>query len=208
MPKSDPVEMANAAVAARDRIVVGARKHFLAHGFRSVTMADLATEVGMSKKTLYEHFPSKRSLIEAVLAEKFVQAERQLAGIAGDAKMDFSGRLHALLRCIRTQAEEIQPSFLRDIARETPELFAFVRERRRALIHRHFGSLLREGRAAGMIRKDVPERMMIEFLGGVTDAIVNPPMLGELGLTPKAAFNQILTLFLAGATTDKGRRKL
>lgn len=194
--------------AARSRIVAGARKHFLAHGFRAVTMADLAAEVGMSKKTLYEHFPGKRALLEAVLTAKLEQTEGQLADISGNRATDFSGRLHALLRCIRAQAEEIQPPFLRDLARETPELFARVRERRRAFIHRYFGSLLREGRAAGMIRRDVPERLMVEFLCGVTDAIVNPPMLGELGLTPKAAFNQILTLFLAGATTDKGRRKL
>jgi AcrR family transcriptional regulator len=208
MAKSSLIESAAGVVMAVDRIVAGARKHFLAHGFRAVTMADLASELGMSKKTLYEHFPSKRALVEAVIAAKFAQAERQLADVAGDAGLDFSARLHALLRCIRLQAEEIQPSFLRDIARETPELFEFVKKQRRRLIHRHFGSLLKEGRAAGMIRKDVPERMMIEFLGGVTDAIVNPPMLGELGLTPKAAFNQILTLFLIGATTDKGRRQL
>jgi hypothetical protein len=59
-----------------------------------------------------------------------------------------------------------------------------------------------------MIREDVSERLMIESLCGVTDAIVNPQMLAELGLTPRAAFAEIITLFLDGAKTEKGRKKL
>ncbi|HKA32612.1 MAG TPA: helix-turn-helix domain-containing protein, partial [Candidatus Binatia bacterium] len=45
------------------RIVAAARRHFLAHGFRHVTMDDLAAELGASKKTLYASFPSKEALI-------------------------------------------------------------------------------------------------------------------------------------------------
>ncbi|MGN6719163.1 MAG: helix-turn-helix domain-containing protein, partial [Candidatus Binatia bacterium] len=46
-----------------ERIVSAARAHFFAHGFRSVTMDDLAAELGMSKKTLYAQFPSKTELL-------------------------------------------------------------------------------------------------------------------------------------------------
>ena len=65
----------------RQRIVGAARRHFFAHGFRTVTMDDIAEELGMSKKTLYAHFPSKTALVEAVLLDK-------LGGIA----CSFSGR--------------------------------------------------------------------------------------------------------------------
>src|SRR5687767_13934717 len=44
---------------AVQRLVTVARSHFFAHGIRSVTMDDLADELGMSKKTLYAWFPSK-----------------------------------------------------------------------------------------------------------------------------------------------------
>jgi len=53
--------------ANRQRIVDAARGHFFSHGFRSVTMDDLALELGVSKKTLYAHFPGKFDLLEAVL---------------------------------------------------------------------------------------------------------------------------------------------
>src|SRR6185369_9923033 len=65
----------------RQRIVKAARTYFMAHGFRSVTMADLAKGLGMSKKTLYVHFASKDELLEAAVQDKFCEGERDLERI-------------------------------------------------------------------------------------------------------------------------------
>ena len=62
--------------SVRQRIVDAARGHFFSHGFRSVTMDDLAEELGISKKTLYAHFPGKFDLLEAVLADKLQVSKR------------------------------------------------------------------------------------------------------------------------------------
>ncbi len=62
----------------RQRIIDAARIHFFSHGFRSVTMDDLAEELGVSKKTLYAHFPGKFDLLESVLADKFAGVEATL----------------------------------------------------------------------------------------------------------------------------------
>jgi len=48
-----------------------------------VTMDDLAEELGISKKTLYAHFPGKLDLLEAVLADKF-------AGVGSDAEGSYA----------------------------------------------------------------------------------------------------------------------
>jgi hypothetical protein len=102
----------------------------------------------------------------------------------------------------------VQPPFMRDMAREAPEMFERVRVNRRQLINRHFGSVLREGKNAGMVRADVPEKLMIEFLMGAADAVVNPQKLTELGITARSAFTEIIILFLEGAMTEHGRMKL
>src|SRR5436309_13014670 len=60
-----------ASDSSRQRILEAPRAHFFSHGFRSVTMDDLAEELAISKKTLYSHFLSKIALLEAVLADKF-----------------------------------------------------------------------------------------------------------------------------------------
>ena len=51
----------------KEEIVKNALNNFMQYGFKTFTMDDLASTMGMSKKTLYEHFPSKHNLVEAVL---------------------------------------------------------------------------------------------------------------------------------------------
>jgi AcrR family transcriptional regulator len=189
---------------ARGRIIAAARRHFFAHGLRGVTMDDLAEELGMSKKTLYAHFPGKSALVEAVVHEKFRQLEAEVAAITSD-RSDFLTGLHRLLACLQRQSEEVQPPFLRDLHREAPELLKWGEARRREVIQRHFGQLLDEGRRQGLLRKDVPVPLVIEVLLAAVQAILNPPKLAELGLTPKAALSAVLTVVLEGAINPKGR---
>ena len=49
----------------KDKILQKAADMFLSLGFKSVTMDDIASELGMSKKTIYSHFSTKRKLVEA-----------------------------------------------------------------------------------------------------------------------------------------------
>jgi AcrR family transcriptional regulator len=184
-----------------------ARAHFFLHGFRSVTMDDLAVEMGVSKKTLYAHFESKTALLQAVMRDKMSSVEADLERATSGCRDDFPARLQALLSCLRTHTDEIGEAYVRDVRRDAPELFALVQQRRRELIQRHFGRLLQDGRKAGMIRKDIPAAMMIEMLLGAVDAVVNPAKMGELETTPKAAFQQIITIFLEGVLTREGKTK-
>lgn len=49
----------------KDKILHKATELFLNHGFKSLTMDDLANEMGISKKTIYAHFENKTTLVEA-----------------------------------------------------------------------------------------------------------------------------------------------
>jgi TetR/AcrR family transcriptional regulator, cholesterol catabolism regulator len=195
------------ADAVRLRIVAHARSYFFAHGFRGVTMDDLAGELGMSKKTLYAHFPSKMALLQAVMGDKLTAVETDLEKAMAATEGDFPASLQALLACLRSHTEDISAAYVRDVRREAPELFMQVQERRQALIQRFFGKLLQDGRKAGMIRRDIPATMMIEMLLGAVDSIVNPTKMGELGSTPKVAFYQIITIFLEGVVIKGGSGK-
>jgi len=198
---------AKTEMVAAKRIVTAARRHFFAHGFRGVTMDDLAQELGMSKKTLYASFPSKVDLLRAVLLEKFRSVETDLDEVMATASQDVLATLRQLLACMQRHTEEIQPPFVRDIRREAPEMFQLVQSRRRSLIQRYFGRIFEDGRKAGIIRKDMPTRLMIEMLLGVTEAIMNPTKIAELGLTPTEGYMSIMTTIFKGLLTEKGRSK-
>jgi len=51
----------------KEDIVKRALNDFMQYGFKTFTMDDLANKMGMSKKTLYEYFPSKQDLVDAAL---------------------------------------------------------------------------------------------------------------------------------------------
>ena len=190
----------------RQQIVEAARAHFFSHGFRSVTMDDLASELGISKKTLYAHFPGKIGLLEAVLADKFAGVERTLNEATGAHRHDFPATLHALLSGTQRELDEIKPPFVRDMRQKAPRFFRIIERRRAALIQRHFGKLFIEGQRAGMVRKDVPVKLIIEMLLAMVQSIMNPAKMGELGMMPREGFAGILKIVLEGALTAKGRK--
>ncbi|HEV8342096.1 MAG TPA: TetR/AcrR family transcriptional regulator [Candidatus Binatia bacterium] len=194
--------------SASQRIVAAARRHFFAHGFRSVTMDDLAEELGMSKKTLYSCFSSKTALLKAVLLDKFRSVEADLDRIMSECSSDVLAALQRLLACMQHHTAEIQPPFVRDIRREAPEIFKIVESRRRDMIQRYFGKLFSEGRRAGIIRKDIPTKLIIEILLGATEAIMNPQKIAELDLTPKTGYSAIISVILEGVITKGARSKL
>lgn len=190
---------------AAQRVIRAARRQFLAHGFRSVSMDDLATELGMSKKTLYVSFPSKAALIEAVLKDKFREVEADLKQLAKDQAADVEVALHQFLDCLQRHTAEIQPAFVRDIGRETPELFQLIEQRRRELIRRYFGGLFEDGKKSGMIRTDIPTHLIIEILLGAVQSIMNPPKLLELGLSVEKGYSSVIRLILEGVLVPKGK---
>jgi AcrR family transcriptional regulator len=190
----------------RQRIVEAARAHFFSHGFRSVSMDDLAEELAISKKTLYAYFPSKIALLEAVLADKFASVEAKLKQTAREHPHDFPVTLRELLASTQGELDEIKPPFVRDMRQKAPQVFKIVERRRADLIERFFGKLFAEGQRTGMVRKDLPAKLMIEILLAAVQAIVNPAKVEELGLTPKTGFASVVKVVLEGVLTRQGRK--
>ena len=192
----------------RQRIINAARHHFFAFGFRAVTMDDIAAELAMSKKTLYSHFRSKAELLQAAVIDKQRAIEADLERITSQSSSDSLAAIKQLLAKMQQHLGEIHPAFMRNIRREAPDLFEFVEIRRRDLIHRYFGKILAQGRRAGIIRKDIPIRLIIETWLGVVEAIMNPEKLTELNLTPEEGFSAVISVILKGLMTAEGRSKL
>src|SRR6188472_4597220 len=191
--------------SVRQRIVHAARSHFFSHGFRSVTMDDLVNELGISKKTLYAHFPGKIDLLEAVLADKFQGVEAMLKEVTR-APHDFPATLQEMLAETQRELDEIKPPFVRDMRQKAPQVFQVIERRRAALFQQYFGNLLLAGQRAGMVRKDVPANLIIEILLAIVQAIMNPAKMEKLGMMPKEGFAGILRIVLEGALTPKGRK--
>jgi AcrR family transcriptional regulator len=66
MPATEKIDM-------KERILQTADRLFYLQGIRAIGVDTIAAEIGISKRTLYNHFPSKDALISAYLERRFVQ---------------------------------------------------------------------------------------------------------------------------------------
>ena len=73
----------------RERILEGAERAFVRHGFHAATMQHVADEIGMSPGNLYRYFPAKEAIVEGLCAldqEKRAQAFAELMADHGNIR--------------------------------------------------------------------------------------------------------------------------
>lgn len=182
---------------ARERILRAAEELFLGHGFGRVTMDELAAELRMSKKTLYQHFASKEELCAAVLERAFVVIDAELGRVLGEEGLDFAERLTRFVRVVAARFEGTGP-FLRDLRREAPALYDRAMELRRRAIRRRSGALFAAGIEAGALRADVRPELILRMVLTLAEHLIEPRTLGELGLEPAEAYQQVMSVILDG----------
>ncbi len=83
--------------SARKRadIIAAARQEFLSQGFRETSMDRVAKRADVSKRTVYNHFPSKETLFRAVAVE-LIQEMRQAARVAFDPEQSLEAQLRLM----------------------------------------------------------------------------------------------------------------
>jgi AcrR family transcriptional regulator len=84
------------SVSPAERILAAADKLFYTRGIRAVGVDTVAAEAGVSKRTLYNHYPSKDALIAAYLTARF----RQIAPSDAPAREQILGAYDRLERLI------------------------------------------------------------------------------------------------------------
>ncbi len=206
----------------RERIIAAARKEFLANGFRAVDLAAFSAELGISKKTLYLEFESKRELVKAVLLDKLasVKAELERLASAGTASQGVQAGKSSLERILQNRSaheigeflsllqshlQEIKVAFLRDLNKFYPELFEIVNKTRRETIPAHLERLIARGQRKGVVRKDLPRRALVDIILSAIESIMNPAKLEEMNLSPKEGFELLLSVLMEGALVKGGR---
>jgi len=192
----------------RRRIVETALRHFLATGFSTVTMDDLARELGMSKKTLYEFFPAKMDLLRATTRLRNEACERELTAIAGE-KLDFFARARKTFGYIAQMYSTLTPGYLTDLRRNAPEVWEEVQAFRRDRVRRHMVELLDHGVAQGVLRKDLDRDVLVRLYLTMTSALLHPEISGWMpGEQISPVFETFVRVYFEGLITDAGRKSL
>lgn len=192
--------------APTNRIMAAARTHLFTYGYSALTMDELAAELGMSKKTLYVHFPSKDALVEAILLQFFAEARAAADALFGDRSLRFTAKLHRFSATMVRHLARMGPHLLRDLQRSAPPIYRKIEEFRHHNIPHIFGQILRQGQAAGMVRADLDPKFAIEFWRPAIQSLMHPDTLERLKLSPDEMFLQATDLFFGGLLTPAGHK--
>ncbi len=197
---------AAAPVTPAQRIIAAARAHLFTYGYSALTMDELAAELGMSKKTIYVHFPSKDALVEAILLQFVGEVRTSADTLFGDQNLSFTAKLHRFSEAMVQRFSRMGPHLLRDLQRSAPHIYRKIEEFRHNNIPHIFGQILRQGQAAGMVRADLDPKLAIEFWRPAIQSLMHPDTLERLKLSPDEMFTQAIDLFFGGLLTPAGRK--
>ncbi|HLP41651.1 MAG TPA: TetR/AcrR family transcriptional regulator [Fibrobacteria bacterium] len=189
----------------RQRIMCGARELFFRYGFSKVTMDEAAESLGMSKKTLYKHFPSKETLLQAVSDDHVRFCGEELRALCARKDLGPLRKLRNLLDHVAAQYARMSDALVHDLQRYAPGLWKQFEENRRDHIFTEFAALIKEGRQKGIFRKDVDERLFLLIYFETVHKILHPETLATLPFKPSQVFDAIVKVLFEGLLTDKSR---
>ena len=190
---------------ARQRILRVAMTFFLAHGFSRVTMDEIARELGMSKKTLYQHFDSKESLMLAGVDRFFLDIQAGVQAILNDGHLSYPEQVGRFVLFMGNYLSRAQRSAILDVRRSAPRVWERIMERRRRVIYDQFGGLIRAGIAAGMVRADLDPRLVVRMILVTIEQMASPETLSELPVQPTDIFRTVTAVIFEGILTDEAR---
>ena len=191
----------------RARILAGARQHFFANGFRSVTMSELASELGMSKKTLYVHFGGKDEIVAAIIDDLAAEIRADADALSRNPELNLAEKLHAFIEGMMRRMATLTPRTVRDLQRFAPDLYAKVEEVRGKTLPYVFGRFLADGQKAGMVRTNIPAGFALEFFLHAMQGMLQPVMLDRLRMAPAEVMPTAIDLFFGGLLTSTGRKQ-
>ena len=178
-----------------DAILAAAGRLFLGPG--RVNMDDLARELGMSKKTIYRHFPDKHGLMIAVLDRQFAAIENAVVAAARDtADQPFAVRIQRFLLAVGSEFRRIGAAQLA-VGRGDAVLRKHVEERIDAVVYRPLGELYRHGHELGLLSAR-PE-LLTEITRGAVERLLNGQLPRELDCTAADLLRATVDTVLHGA---------
>ncbi|MGW3160899.1 TetR/AcrR family transcriptional regulator [Streptomyces sp. NPDC001089] len=191
-----------------DAIVEAAGRLFFAPGSARVSMDDLARELGMSKKTIYRHFPDRRSLLTAVLDRQFGAVEATLAAATEETEgRPFGVRVQGFLLAAGSELGRIGAAQL-TLGRGDVMLRHYVERRLDAVVYGRLDELFREGHRQGLL--PMPPELLSEITRGAVERLLTSRLPHELDRTAADLLRAAVDTVLHGAIRpahpdDEGR---
>jgi AcrR family transcriptional regulator len=193
-------------LSTEKNILEGAKSLFMQFGLKSITMDDIARKVGVSKKTIYQFFSDKNSIVFKSVHEHFSDHRSEIEKVLDNSK-DSIEAMYRMSKCMKVQVEAINPTVLYDLQRYFPKAYKRFLEFKNTFMRDRMKLIVENGIKSGFFRKEInPEILIIQRIEQVQLAF-NNDIFPRDKFDFKELHEQLFNHFIHGILTEKGKEK-
>ncbi len=186
----------------KDRIASEAGELFMAHGVKNISMDEVASTLGMSKRTIYQHFTDKEEMLIYFLELKEKQKTANMESLWKSMPTVIDVFLHIVERH-RNVDSFYGVKFQEDIDKYYPKARNKMKEMRENgfVLSKNF---LREGIEQGVIRSNLNLEVAAFLLQGTNDTYIHATRMAPRPFSIWELFFTMMINFIRGISTHKG----
>lgn len=189
----------------KERIIEQAMQMFVSQGIKSVRMDDIAQQLGVSKRTLYELFGDKEGLLYLAMDRYFEQSRLERAAACADARNVLEA-MFMVLGGVMDNAEVIQ-RLMNNLRKFYPAVYEKMVREGSAKSRRDLQDMLEKGIGDGLFVGTINLDLAISVLYYTASALtVRKDLILPEGMAEREAFVQIISNFFRGISTAEGMR--
>jgi AcrR family transcriptional regulator len=189
----------------RERILCASHELLYKFGVRSVTMDDIAKQIGISKKTIYTCFSDKNELVTQFMEEKLGEHLSCFENITANSA-------NAIDEIVKNMEEmghifsQMNPNFIYDIQKHHPAAWQLFKDFKNKHIAGIIERNLKQGISEGLYRSDINIKVISKLRLETIEIAFNPLIFPPETYSVRDVQLQLLDHFLHGITTLKGHR--
>lgn len=191
----------------RDRIRNKAHDLFMQYGIRSVSMDDIAAQLGMSKKTIYQFFADKDELVEAVVNEELDSTQHDCLQCRDQAK-DAIEEMLLTMDQVHEQFSNMNPMVVFDLEKFHQQAYQKFSKHKNEFLYKVIKANIERGIKEELYRPelniDIISKYRLETMMLPFNVFVFPP--GKYNLANVT--HDIMEHFLYGLVTLKGHKQI
>ena len=191
----------------REKILSKAADLFLSYGFKSVTMDDIANAMGISKKTIYQHFDNKTKLVEATSLSVFEIISHGIDCICALEKNPIE-EIYDIKRFIMEHLKDEKSSPQYQLQKYYPKIFTTLKQKQFQVMQSCVISNLERGIKQGFYRETIDVEFIARIYFNGMLAIKDKDLFPLRIFSMNMLMNNYLEYHLRGICTEKGLKIL
>ncbi len=137
-----------------EKILLGAQDLFFKYGIKSITMDDIAKNLSMSKKTIYQYFKEKDEIINTLMTEKIKEDEIQFSEVHINSA-NVIEEFFAVMKCMADRIGKINPVLFYELQKFYPEVWKKFLLFKENFVRKMVEDCMKRGQEQGYVRKEI-----------------------------------------------------